>query len=42
MEVGKYADFTIFDRDIMTVEVADILTAENVMTIVGGEITYRR
>jgi len=26
----------------MTVPVADILTAENVMTVVGGEIVYRR
>ncbi|MEY3668541.1 MAG: hypothetical protein RL572_2081, partial [Pseudomonadota bacterium] len=42
VEVGKYADFTIFNRDFMTVPVADILTAENVMTIVGGEIVYRR
>lgn len=42
VEVGKYADFTIFNRDFMTVPVADILTAENQMTIVGGEITYRR
>jgi len=42
VEVGKYADFTIFNRDFMTVPVADILTAENVMTVVGGEIVYRR
>lgn len=42
VEVGKYADFTIFNRDFMTVPVADILTAENVMTIVGGKIVYRR
>jgi len=42
IEVGKYADFTIFDNDIMTIPVADILTSENVMTIVGGEITFKR
>jgi len=42
IEVGKYADFTIFDNDIMTIPVADILTSENVMTIVGGEITFQR
>ena len=42
IEVGKYADFTIFDNNIMTIPVADILTSENVMTIVGGEITFQR
>ena len=42
VEVGKYGDFTVFDRDLMTVPEADILTSENVMTIVGGRITYRR
>jgi predicted amidohydrolase YtcJ len=42
VEVGKYADFSIFNRDFMTVAPQDILTAENVMTIVGGDITYRR
>ena len=41
VEIGKLADFTIFDRDIMTVEEQEILNAETVMTIVGGEITYR-
>lgn len=42
IEIGKYADFTIFDNDLMTIPEADILTSENIMTIVGGEITYRR
>lgn len=42
VEVGKYADFTIFNNDIMTVPEADILTSENVMTVVGGKITYRQ
>lgn len=41
VEVGKYGDFTVFDRDLMTVPEADILASENVMTIVGGRITYR-
>lgn len=40
IEVGKYADFTILNRDWMKVPEADILTSENVMTIVGGKITY--
>ncbi len=42
IEVGKYADFTIFNRDIMTVPEQDILTAENVMTVVNGQVVYRR
>jgi hypothetical protein len=42
VEVGKYADFTIFDRDWLTVPEADILTSENQMTIVGGKITYQK
>ena len=41
VEPGKYADFTVFDRDLMTVPEQYILTSRNVMTIVGGKITYR-
>ncbi|MFL2839252.1 MAG: amidohydrolase [Pseudohongiellaceae bacterium] len=41
IEVGKFADFTIFDSDLMTLPESEILTAENIMTIVGGRITYR-
>lgn len=42
IEVGKYADFTVFDRDLMTIPEQDILTSENVLTIVGGRITYQK
>jgi predicted amidohydrolase YtcJ len=42
VEVGKYADFTVFDRDWLSVPEADILTSENLMTIVGGKITYQK
>lgn len=42
IEVGKYADFSVFDRDWLIVPVADILTSENQMTIVGGKITYQK
>lgn len=42
IEVGKYADFTVFDSDLMTVPEPEILTSENVMTIVGGKITYQK
>ena len=39
IEVGKYADFTVFDRDLTTVPADDILNAKVVMTI-GGKIAY--
>jgi predicted amidohydrolase YtcJ len=42
VEVGKYADFTIFDKDLMTIPEAEILKAENIMTIVGGKIKYQK
>ena len=42
VEVGKYADFTIFDRDWLEVTEAEILTSENLMTIVGGKVTYQK
>ncbi len=42
IEVGKLADFTVFDRDLMTVPEAEILEANTVMTVVHGEIVYER
>jgi len=42
IEVGKYADFTVFDNDLMTIPESDILTSENMMTIVGGRITFQQ
>jgi len=42
VEVGKYADFTIFDKDWLTIPELDILNSENLMTIVGGKITYQK
>jgi len=35
------ADFTIFNRDIMTIPEPEILTVDTVMTIVDGEIVYQ-
>jgi predicted amidohydrolase YtcJ len=40
--VGKWADFTILDKDIMTIPEAEILTTRNIMTIVNGEVVYLR
>jgi len=41
IEVGKWADFTVLDQDIMKIAEPDILKTKNVMTVVGGEIVYR-
>jgi predicted amidohydrolase YtcJ len=38
--VGKYADLSVFDTDFMTAAPEDILTAQTVMTLVGGEVQY--
>ena len=42
LEVGKLGDLTVLSRDIMTVPEEEILEAETVMTIVGGEVVYRK
>ncbi len=39
--VGKEADMTAFDRDIMTITPADIPEGKAVLTIVKGNIVYR-
>ena len=41
IEPGKWADFTVFDRDLMTVPAEEILEAEAVMTVVQGKIVWR-
>ena len=40
IEVGKRADLTILDSDIMTINESDILSTNVVMTIVAGEVVY--
>jgi predicted amidohydrolase YtcJ len=42
IEQGKLADFTVFDRDLMTVPEADILKAQPVMTVIAGDIVWQR
>ncbi len=41
LEVGKLADLTILDRDIMKIPEPEILRTRCVMTMIGGEIVYR-
>ena len=42
IEVGKIADFTVFDKDLMTIPEDDILRTKVVMTILDGEIVYKK
>ena len=42
LKVGKLADITILDKDIMTIDEDDIPTAKVVTTIVGGKVEYKR
>jgi predicted amidohydrolase YtcJ len=42
IEVGKKADFSIFDRDWMTIEPIEIMDSQTVMTIVDGKVSYQR
>ncbi|MEL7486263.1 MAG: amidohydrolase [Pseudomonadota bacterium] len=40
IEVGKRADFTAFQKDIMTINVAEIPGAKAVLTVVDGAIVF--
>ncbi len=42
IEVGKLADLTVLDKDILTTEPKEILTTRAVYTIVGGKVRYQR
>ena len=42
LTAGKYADFVVLDRDIMTVAPEEILKASVVMTVLGGKAVYRK
>jgi predicted amidohydrolase YtcJ len=42
LEPGKLADFVVFDRDLMTVPSREILAARCLMTVIGGDVAYRR
>ena len=40
LEVGKLADLTVLDRDVMRVDAAQIPLTQVLLTIVGGEVVY--
>jgi hypothetical protein len=42
IEVGKFADFTIFSADIMKIPEMEILKTQCVMTVIGGDIVYEK
>ena len=41
IEVGKYADFVVLDRDIMTVAEPSVPKTKVLMTFVGGELVWK-
>lgn len=42
LKVGKLADITILDKDIMTIDIDDIPTTKVLTTIVGGKVEYQK
>jgi predicted amidohydrolase YtcJ len=42
LEAGKLADLVVWDRDLLSVPEAEILSAEPLLTVVGGRIVYER
>ncbi|WP_192347957.1 amidohydrolase [Algoriphagus sp. Y33] len=41
IEVGKAADFTVFDKNIMEIPEDEILDTKVAMTVVGGKMVYK-
>ncbi len=41
LEVGKLADITVFDRDIMVIPEAEILDAKPLATLIAGKIVWQ-
>ena len=39
---GKYADFVVLDRDLMTIDEHEILATMVLQTYLGGEVVYSR
>ena len=40
IELGNFADFTVFDRDLLTCAEDDILQAKVLLTVIGGQVAY--
>ena len=42
IEVGKLADFTIYNQDLMTVDENKVLDTQVLMTIFDGKVVYEK
>ncbi|MDN3686342.1 amidohydrolase [Cyclobacterium jeungdonense] len=42
LEIGKVADFTVFDRNIMEIPEAELLQTQVIMTVMDGAIVYQQ
>ena len=42
IEVGKLADFSIFDQDLMSIPEDKILESENILTVVSGKVVFQK
>jgi decaprenyl-phosphate phosphoribosyltransferase len=42
IEVGKAADFTVYDKNIMEIPEDEILQAKVLLTVVGGKVVYKK
>ena len=42
LEPGKYADFAVLDRDILTCPIEDLLRTQVLETVLGGRTVFRR
>ena len=40
LEVGKLADVSVFDKDLMTIPEEEIMSSKNVLTMIDGKIVY--
>jgi predicted amidohydrolase YtcJ len=40
LEAGKFADFVILDKDIMTIPEAEIFGVKVLATYIGGDVVY--
>lgn len=42
LEIGKFANLSIFDTDFLTCETDEIMNAQVVATVIDGEIVYKK
>jgi predicted amidohydrolase YtcJ len=42
LEPGKFADFIVVDRDVLTVSNEELKDVQVLMTFVGGELGYKK